>query len=256
PLNVEERLDLCQNEIEGPGLVAASRLDRIAVHWIACPYHDLPFPRHGADQRRKVLSDLAGAEAADQRETPGLVLRVEDVYELEQLVGPKCGTDLQPDRVLDDAQIFDMSVVGLSCAVADPQHVPRGGVPVARGRIDPREGLLVAEQKRLVARIEARGAELWRVVRVQPAGAHEAQGLGYVSSELLIAVSCRAILDEAQVPSMHMLEVGIAALSERAHQIERRRRLPISHQHPLGICLPRRLGELDAIDDVAAIARQ
>jgi hypothetical protein len=55
---------------------------------------------------------------------------------------------------------------------------------------------------------------------------------------------------------MHMLEVGIAALSERAHQIERRRRLPISHQHPLGICLPRRLGELDAIDDVAAIARQ
>src|SRR5262245_65593646 len=86
PVNVEARLDLWQHKIERPGLVAASRLDGIAMHWIARPYHDLPFPRHGADQRRKVLGDLVCDEATDQRETLGLVLRVEQVDVLEEVV--------------------------------------------------------------------------------------------------------------------------------------------------------------------------
>ena len=55
---------------------------------------------------------------------------------------------------------------------------------------------------------------------------------------------------------MHVLEIGVAALREGAQQIERRRRLPIGHQHALRVGHARRLGELDAVDDVAAIARQ
>ncbi len=55
---------------------------------------------------------------------------------------------------------------------------------------------------------------------------------------------------------MHVLEAGIAALREGAQKVERRRRLPVGH------LLARRIGharlrvELDAVDDVAAIARQ
>ena len=60
----------------------------------------------------------------------------------------------QAERVLDAAAVFDMRVVGLAGAVADPDHVARGGVPVARGRIDARQRLLVAEQQRLVAGVE------------------------------------------------------------------------------------------------------
>ena len=41
--------------------------------------------------------------------------------------------------------------------------------------------------------------------------------------ELLVAVPCRAVLDEAEVPLMHVLEIGVAALREGAQQIERRR---------------------------------
>jgi hypothetical protein len=55
---------------------------------------------------------------------------------------------------------------------------------------------------------------------------------------------------------MHMLEIGVAALREGAHEIERRRRLTISHQHALRVCLAGLLGKLDAVDNVAAIARQ
>ncbi len=122
--------------------------------------------------------------------------------------------------------------------------------------VDAGEGLLVAEQQRLVAGIEARGAKLRRVVGVQPAGAHEAQGLGDVLGELLVAMPGRAVLDEAEIPAMHMLEIGIAALGEGAQQIERRRRLAVGHQHALRVGHAGRFGELGAVDDVAAIARQ
>jgi len=50
--------------------------------------------------------------------------------------------------------------------------------------------------------------------------------------------------------------VGEAALGEGAQQVQRRRRLVVALQQPLGIRPPRRGGELDAVDDVATIARQ
>ena len=55
---------------------------------------------------------------------------------------------------------------------------------------------------------------------------------------------------------MHMLEIGVAALREGANEIERGGGLAIGHQHAVGIGHARRLVELDAVDDVAAIARQ
>ena len=180
-----------------------------------------------------MLADLVGAEAGDQRQPPGLVLRVEHVDQREQRLGLKARPDLGADRILDAAQIFDMRVVELARAVAGPQEMSRGGVPIADGGIDAREGLLVAEQQRLVARIEARGAELRRIVGREPDGAHEAQGFGDVLGDFLVAVAGRAVLDEAEIPPMHVLEIGVAALREGAQQVERRRRLPIGHQHAI-----------------------
>ena len=107
-----------------------------------------------------------------------------------------------------------------------------------------------------MARIDARGAKLGRPLRGEPAGAHEAQALGDMLGELLIAMPGRAVLDEAEIPPVHVIEIGVAALRERAQQIERRRRLPVGHQHALRVGRARFLGELDAVDDVAAIARQ
>ena len=107
-----------------------------------------------------------------------------------------------------------------------------------------------------MAGIDARGAQLGRPLRREPAGAHEAQALGDMLGKLLIAMPGGAVLDEAEIPPMHVIEIGVAALREGAQQIERRRRLPVGHQHPLRVGRARFLGELDAVDDVAAIARQ
>ncbi len=134
-VDVEEAPGLLEDEIESPRLVAAAAgLDRIAVHRIARPHHDLALALDGANERGKMLADLLGAEACDERESPRLVLRIERVYQLEQLVSAEARTDLCPDRILDAAEILEMRVVELARAVADPEHMPRGGVPLARGR--------------------------------------------------------------------------------------------------------------------------
>src|SRR5262249_23490736 len=68
-MNVEERLDLRQDEVERPRLVAASRLGGVSMHGVAGPHHDLSLPRYGADQLRKMLGNLVGSEAANERKT-------------------------------------------------------------------------------------------------------------------------------------------------------------------------------------------
>src|SRR3970040_1230421 len=76
-VDVEERLDLREDEIERPRLVTASRLDGVAVHGIARPHYRLALALHGADERRQVFGDLVGAKAANEREPPRLVVRIE-----------------------------------------------------------------------------------------------------------------------------------------------------------------------------------
>src|SRR6266850_793861 len=169
----EERLHLRQHAVERTGLVARGRGDGVAMHGIAGPHHDTPFPLHGADQRREMIADLVGAEAVDQCQPPRLVVGVEDVDQLQQFVRLQRGAAFQADRVLDAAEIFDMAVVELAGAVADPDHVARGCVPVAGGGIDPRKSLLVTQQQRLVAGVEIGGAQFGMAFEIKPAGAHE-----------------------------------------------------------------------------------
>ena len=50
----------------------------------------------------------------------------------DEFVGLERRPAFQTDRILDAAAIFDMRVIGLARAVADPDHMARGRVPVAR----------------------------------------------------------------------------------------------------------------------------
>ena len=149
-----------------------------------------------------------------------------------------------------------MGVIVLARAVADPQHVAGGGVPVAGGRIDAGERLLEAEQQRLVAGVEIGGAQLGMAFQIETAGLHEAERLGNAIRQFDVAPRLRRVLDEAEHPLPHAREIGVAALREGAQQIERRRRLAIGLDLPARIGTARLLGEGDVVDDVAAIARQ
>src|SRR3984893_1056274 len=171
----EERLHLRQDAVERPGLVARGRGDGVAVHRIARPDHRPPLALHGADQMRQVIADLVRPGAVDQRQASRLVVRIEHVDQPQQLVRLERGPAFQPDRILDAAEIFDMAVIELAGAVADPDHMARGGVPVAGRGIDPRKSLLVAEQQRLVAGVDIGGAQFRVALEIEPAGTHEIQ---------------------------------------------------------------------------------
>ena len=149
-----------------------------------------------------------------------------------------------------------MAVIELAGAVADPDHVAGGRVPVAGGGIDAGQRLLVAEQQRLVAGVEIGRAQLGMALEIEAAGAHEIERLGNAVGQLLVAARLRRILQEAEHPLMHAAEIGEAAGRERAQQVQRRRRLAIGHQLALRIGHARFRRERDVVDDVAAIARQ
>src|SRR5712671_6150742 len=155
----EERLHLRQDPVERTGLVAAVRGDGVAVHGIARPHHHPALALHGANELRQMIADLVRTEAIDQRQASGIIVRIEHVDQPQQFVRLERGTAFQSDRILDAAEIFDMAVIELAGAVADPDHMARGRIVAAAGGIDPGEGLLVAEQQRLVAGVEIGGAE-------------------------------------------------------------------------------------------------
>jgi hypothetical protein len=134
---------LAQDAVEGPGLVAVE-LDRVAVHRIAGPDHLAPFALHRADQRGRLLADLVGAEAGDQRQAARLVLGVQRCRSAAAGRPVQRRAAFEADRVLDAAAEFDMGAVGLAGAVADPDHVAEQSYQSPVSRIDARQRLLVA----------------------------------------------------------------------------------------------------------------
>ena len=119
-----------------------------------------------------------------------------------------------------------------------------------------RHRLLVTEQQRLVAGVELGALELGMALEVEPAGLHEAERLGDAVGELLVVVRLGRVLDEAERPLPHIGEVGVAAVHEGAQQVQRRGGMAEGLDLPRRIGPARLVGELDAVDDVAAIARQ
>src|SRR3954454_18753407 len=228
-VNREERLHLRQDTVERAGLVAAARADGVAVHRIARPDHQAPFALHRADQLGQMIADLVRAEAVDQRQPSGLIVRIEHVDKPQQFVWFERGAAFQPNRVFDAAEIFHMAVIELARAVADPDHVARGRVPVPGHRIDAREGLLIPEQQRLMAGVEIGRAQLAVAFEIETAGAHKIQRLRDAIGQLLVTPRLRRILEETEHPLVNAAEIGETASGERAQQIERRRRLAIRH---------------------------
>ena len=91
---------------------------------------------------------------------------------------------------------------------------------------------------------------------VEPDGAHEAQRLGDPVGDALIAFGLRAVLDEPEHPAVGILEIGVTAGGEGAQEVQRRRRLSVGFQLPARVGLARLRGEIDVVDDVAAIGGQ
>ena len=254
-VDLEELAHLAQHAVERPGLVARRGLDRVAVHRIARPHDGRPLVLDRANQPRQVIADAAGAEPRDQRQATGLVRGIEPLDQPLQIVGGDRRPAFQPHGVLHPAAELDMRAVHLTGAVADPQHVAGPRDRQAGGRIDPRQRLFVFQQQRLVAGVELHLPKLLRGLGGDAGGLHERHRVADPLGDVAVARGLGSV-GEVRDPALNAVNVGIAAGREGAQQVQRRRRLGIGLQHALRVGDAGRGGEVEAVHDVAAIARQ
>ena len=95
-----------------------------------------------------------------------------------------------------------MCAVELPGALADPQHVGRAVVPAASERVLTGQRFLVAEEQRLVTRVDVDFVQAAVRLGVDAAGPHEAQGAIDLGGELLVLLTLRAAGDELLRPRM------------------------------------------------------
>ncbi len=151
---------------------------------------------------------------------------------------------------------LDVRAVHLARALPDPEEVRGAGVPVAGRRVAPDERLLVVEEERLVARPDVDLVDRALVAEVDPDRLHEAKRAADLVRDHLVAAPLERARDELLVPGVHLRQVGEAALRERAEQVQRRDRLVVRLDHPLGIRNPRLGSRLVRVDRVTAERRQ
>ena len=144
-----------------------------------------------------------------------------------------------------------------TCRVRSPIQImcPDPATGSAGRRVDPGERLLVLEQQRLVRGVEVHPMQRVRGLRADSGRADELQRLGDPVRKLVVLLVARLPGGEVERPRMDPGDVGIAALAERAQQVQRRRRLHVGLQHPLRIRHAVGVGGLVAVDDVAAVGR-
>ena len=196
------------------------------------------------------------SHAGDQRQPARFVPGVEEVRQPHETVAVQTRPHLDSDRIADAAQERDMRFVRVARAIADPQHVRRTIVPFAGGAVDAGKRLFVAQQERLVRGVYLGLPDLRRVGGVEAARFHEGERLVDAVRKVAVAFGLGAPVDEAEVPAVHLMQVGVSALRQGAQEVERRGGLSVGAHHALGVGFARRRVEFDAVDDIAAIAGQ
>jgi len=251
-VHLEESGDFVEHVVEVPGLVAAGRFHRVAVHRVAYPGHRGPAGGHLLDQRGQRLADPPRAHPGGQGEPARLLVRVEGFDQLEHVLRGGVRADLDGDGIADLAGELDMGAAGIAGALADPQQVSRQVVGMRLPRVGPGQGPLKIQQQRLMAGVELHRTEL---PGVSPARVHERDRPVDLVRQLLIALPGRTAGHEVLVPGVHLAQVGVAAAGQGPAQVQGGRRAVIRLKQAARVRRPRRGRGLDAVDRIAPVDR-
>ena len=94
----------------------------------------------------------------DQRQPPGLVVRVQETDQLLQPLFRHTRADLDTDRVGNAAEIFDVGAIDRGRAHADPREVRGQVIPAFAAVEESCLCLLVEQVQALVGRVDVRPA--------------------------------------------------------------------------------------------------
>ena len=149
-----------------------------------------------------------------------------------------------------------MGAVGLAGPFAGPEQVGRAVVPVAGEAVLAGQGLLPTEQQRFVRRPEVDLVQRRLPAEVDAAGGHEPQGPVDLAGDHFVGQAFGAGGDELLVPGVGLGQVGEPALGEGPQQVQRRRRLVVGVDQPVGVGLAGLGREPGVVHDVAPERRQ
>ena len=218
-VHLEEAAHLVDHVVEATRLVAARRLEGVAVHGVADPERPA--------RRQRVTFSTSGGSASrtlpapmrrDERQPARLRSGSSRSTSASASSGVVRRAELDADRVAHPAT--KSTCAPSSSRVRSPIHTKCAdtsyGSPVRESmRVS---GALVVEQQRLVAGVEVDRAQR---VEVDAAGRHErmarSMSRGHPSYRAFAGVG-----DEAPVPRVHLAQVGEPALGERADEVQRR----------------------------------
>src|SRR5688572_290328 len=253
-MDAESRLHLREDVLEAAGLDALRRRFRVAMHRVRYPQHLSAGIADRADHGGQRRFDATRAEAVDQRQPPGFVVRIQDADELDQLRGFHPVVHLDRDRVGDAAEVLDVRAARRGGPEPDPWHVRRQVVPALPALEVARLRLLVEQVQSLVARVEARLRGL--VDGRAGDGGVEVERVRDRVDDPAVGVAELRMLQEAEVPVLRVVHVREAAVDQRAHEIERERGALVAAQEQFRVRLAIGGRERGAVDEVAAVARQ
>src|SRR5688572_27569024 len=253
-MDAKRRLDFRQDVLEAPRLHALRRGLGIAVHRVRYPQHLSAGVAQRADHGWQRGIDAPGAEAVDQRQPAGLVVRVQDADQLDELRQLQLVAHLDRDRIRDAAEVLDVRAARRRGPQPDPGHVRRQVVPALPALEIAGLRLLVKEVQSFVARIEAR---LRRLVhgRARDRGV-EVERVRNRVDDLPVGILELGVLEKPEVPILRVMHVREPAVDQRSHEVERQRGALVATQEQLRVRFAIGRGERGPIDQVAAIARQ
>ena len=207
--------------------------------------------RTSSIRRREPVGDAGRAKAVDQGQPAGLARGVDSLDPAGEMVAGGACADLDADRILDTPDVLHVRAAGLIGAKADPGEV--GGQVEEAGPARDAAGLrlFVTQVERFVRReeidpIALAGADAENIL-------HEYQRVGDGLRHGVVLIGHGRVLHPIEVEVFGMVEVGKAALDQRADEVQGEGRALVTAQQKLRIGRASFESEVRTVDDIAAV---
>ena len=207
-----------QDPLERPGLVAARRLDRVAVHRVGRPHHLLALALHRADQRGQCPPTLSApmrrSASAGPGSLSGLSTSISRISSSGLSSGrTSCRSDCSTPRRIRRARRRAGGCGRRSTACAPSYRSNRRSCESCA-----RQRLLVVQQQRFVAGVEFGRLELRHGRPGRPAGRMKASASSIRSASSLIPLASGCGSMKSRFHWCTLAQVGITARGEGAHR--------------------------------------
>jgi hypothetical protein len=118
---------LLEHIIEGSGLASCfvCRYSSVTVAGIAEPEYFQSSCLDGMNESREKSFDTIFAKSGDERDSTRTIERIDSADEMNESVDVGGRTDFDTDWVVQSADVFDVSMIELTSAIANPEEMCR-----------------------------------------------------------------------------------------------------------------------------------